>query len=201
LTRLAADRIIVGIMRFAYCLKIDSDGAWPGTSSQLAAFLVVFLAVSSLAASKQPYTLNGKVVAIACGDTLTVLDDANVQHHIRLAGIDAPERKQAFGNKARHALGDMVFGKVVRVDVIDVDRYKREVGRIFLANRFINMEMVRDGFAWRYPQYDRGGEFSIAEGDARLHRRGLWADRYPAPPWEFRRATRNLARPLAPLPK
>jgi len=162
---------------------------------------LVALVSTGVAAAKPHYSITGKVVAITDGDTLTVLDDAKVQHKIRLAGIDAPERKQAFGNKARQALGDMVFAKVVRVDVIDVDRYKREVGRIFLGNRFINMEMVQNGFAWRYPQYDKGGEFSAAEGDARVHRRGLWADRYPVPPWEFRRAIRDLSRPLAPLPK
>jgi len=63
-------------------------------------------------------------------------------------------------------LGDKVFQQTVRVEVIDIDRYKREVGRIYLGDRFINMEMVRDGFAWRYVQYDKPGEFSAAEADA-----------------------------------
>ena len=111
---------------------------------RLAAAALLFAASPAFAA-KPHYTLTGKVVAITDGDTLTVLDDAKVQHKIRLAGIDAPERKQAFGARARQALGDMVFGNVVRVDVIDVDRYKREAGRIFLGNRFINMEMVQNG--------------------------------------------------------
>jgi endonuclease YncB( thermonuclease family) len=167
-------------------------------ASAVPVYLFAVLAASALAAAKPHYTITGKVVAITDGDTLTVLDDAKVQHKIRLAGIDAPERKQAFGARARQALVDMVFGNVVRVDVIDVDRYKREAGRIFLGNRFINMEMVQNGFAWRYPQYDKGGEFSVAEGDARLHRRGLWADGYPVPPWEFRRAMRLTAPPLRP---
>ena len=155
-------------------------------------FLVAIVS-TGVAAAKPHDTVTGKVVAITDGDTLTVLDDARIQHRIRLAGIDAPERKQAFGNKARQALGDIVFGRVVRVEVVDVDRYKREVGRIFLGNRFINMEMVQNGFAWRYAQYDKGGEFSVAEGDARLHRRGLWAERHPVPPWEFSRALRAAA--------
>jgi endonuclease YncB( thermonuclease family) len=105
-----------------------------------------------LSADKLHHTITGKVVAIADGDTLTVLDDAKVQHKIRLAGIDAPEKRQAFGTKAREALAAKVFGKAVRIDVIDVDRYRREVGRIYLGDRFVNMEMVRDGFAWRYVQ-------------------------------------------------
>jgi endonuclease YncB( thermonuclease family) len=98
------------------------------------------------AAARDP----GKVVAIADGDTLTVLDVANTQHTIRLAGIDAPEKRQAFGTKAPEALAAKVFGKAVRVDVVEIDRYHREVGRIYMGDRFINLEMVRDGFAWRY---------------------------------------------------
>ena len=104
----------------------------------------ILLAVASVATAAKPhYTLTGKVVAIADGDTLTVLDETKTQHKIRLAGIDAPEKGQAFGTKAREALGDKVFQQTVRVEVIDVDRYRREVGRIYLGDRFINMEMVR----------------------------------------------------------
>jgi endonuclease YncB( thermonuclease family) len=160
------------------------------------ALIVVGLAAVAILAAATPLrTISGKVVAIADGDTLTVVDGANTQHKIRLAGIDAPEKKQAFGTKAREALADKVFGKTVRVDVIDVDRYRREVGRIYLADRFINLEMVRDGFAWRYVRYDKPGEFSAAESEAREQRRGLWADPHPVPPWEFRRQKRSAAGP------
>jgi endonuclease YncB( thermonuclease family) len=71
------------------------------------------------------------------------------------------------------------------------DRYKRQVGRIYLGERFINMEMVRDGFAWRYVQYDKPGEFIAAETEARAARRGLWADKDPVPPWEWRKMKRR----------
>jgi endonuclease YncB( thermonuclease family) len=152
---------------------------------------VVLAAVMVAAGAKPHYTLNGKVVAISDGDTLTILDESKTQHKIRLAGIDAPEKGQAFGNKARETLGDKVFQQSVRVEVIDIDRYKREVGRIYLGERFINMEMVRDGFAWRYVQYDKPGEFTEAESDAREHRRGLWSDPSPIPPWEWRKAKRQ----------
>jgi micrococcal nuclease len=151
---------------------------------------LVLAATSAAEAAKPHYTLNGKVVGISDGDTLTVLDDTKTQHKIRLAGIDAPEKGQAFGNKARAALGDKVFQQSVRVDVIDVDRYHREVGRIYFGERFINMEMVRDGFAWRYVQYDKPGEFTAAENEAREHQRGLWAEPNPMPPWEWRKAKR-----------
>jgi len=103
----------------------------------------------------------------------------------------SPQRKTW---RSRAALGDKVFQQPVRIDVIDIDRYKREVGRIYLGERFINMEMVRDGFAWRYVTYDKPGEFTAAEADAREHRRGLWADPNPTPPWEWRKAKRQASR-------
>ena len=78
--------------------------------------------------------------------------------------------------------------------MIDVDRYHREVGRIFLGERFINLKMVQDGFAWRYPQYDKPGEFTPPKADAREHRRGLWADPNPVPHWEWRREKRRAAK-------
>ena len=133
----------------------------------------------------------GKVVKIADGDTLTVLDDDNAQHRIRLFGIDAPEKSQAFGNQSKKNLSEKVFGETVRVEVADIDRYGREVGRIYLGDRFINLEQVRDGYAWRYTTYDRHHEFDAAEAEARGQRRGLWAAAHPTPPWEFRREQRS----------
>jgi micrococcal nuclease len=146
----------------------------------------------ALAAKPGP-PVDGRVVKIADGDTLTVLDGSNVQHKIRLAGIDAPEKGQPFGTKARENLAGKVFGQTVHVEVIDVDRYRREVGRIYLGERFINAEMVRDGFAWRYVTYDKPGEFTAGENDAREHHRGLWADPNPVPPWEWRKMKRERA--------
>jgi micrococcal nuclease len=78
--------------------------------------------------------------------------------------------------------------KIVRVEVVDVDRYHREVGRIYLGDRCINLEMVRDGMAWRY---DKGDEFTAAEREAREKRRGLWADPNPVAPWEYQRQRRG----------
>lgn len=134
----------------------------------------------------------GRVVAVADGDTLTVLDDYDRQHRIRLFGIDAPEKAQPFGNQAKKSLSSKVFGSSVRVQIVDVDRYGREVGRIYLGNRFINLEQVRDGYAWRYAEFDRHHEFDRAELEARRHRRGLWSAPHPTPPWEFRRAHRAV---------
>jgi micrococcal nuclease len=132
-------------------------------------------------------TLTGKVVAVHDGDTLTVLGAGNTQHKVRLHGIDAPESKQAFGNVAREALADLVFGNEVDVEVVDKDRYGREVGKVHVGGRYVNAEMVRQGLAWRYLQYDKKNDFGGFEDDARKQRRGLWADAHPVAPWEWRK--------------
>jgi endonuclease YncB( thermonuclease family) len=106
----------------------------------------------------------------------------------------APKSAAVFERFSTSIPGRLPFGQTVRVEMIDVDRYKREVGRIFLGERFINMEMVRDGFAWRYIQYDKPGEFTAAENDAREHRGGLWTDSSPVPPWEWRKMKRQAAK-------
>ncbi len=158
------------------------------------AIIALLLSAGSALAAKPHYELTGEVVAIADGDTLAVLDESKAQHKIRLAGIDAPEKGQAFGKKTRENLAAKVFRQTVRIEVTDVDRYRREVGRIDLGDRFINMEIVREGFAWRYVQYDRNGEFTSAEDDAHDHRRGLWTDSNPMPQWEWRKAKRERTR-------
>jgi len=96
----------------------------------------------------------------------------------------------AFSTRAKENLFSPCFGKTVRVEVIDVDGYQGEVGRFYLGDRFINLEMVRAGCVWRYVRYDKAGEFTDAEHVAREQRRGLWADPNPVPPWEYRRARR-----------
>jgi micrococcal nuclease len=166
-----------------------SHFSWPRLLRFVALMVAALLmkrGVLSLGATRH-YSVVGRVVAIADGDTLTVLDGAKQRHRIRLAEIDAPEKGQPFGTKARENLGSKVFGKAVRVEVVDIDAYHREVGRIYLGERLINREMVQDGFAWDYRAYDKAGEFGGVEADARRHRRGLWADPRPVPPWEWRR--------------
>ena len=111
----------------------------------------------------------------------------------RSAGRDPPARprRSTLQTPAR----DLVeIFELLRVEVIDIDRYKSEVGRIYLGERFINMEMIRDGFAWRYIQYDNPGEFTAAEADAREHQRGWWTDPHPVPPWEWRKAKRQASK-------
>ena len=134
--------------------------------------------------------LSGKVVAIADGDTFTLLTADKQQVKIRLAEIDAPESGQPYGNKSKQALSGLVFGKDVRVVVQTKDRYGRTVGRPYLEDLDICAEMVRMGAAWAYREYLIDRSLLTLEADAKAGKRGLWglSEAQAMPPWEWRRS-------------
>lgn len=132
----------------------------------------------------------GQVVSIADGDTITVRQSGGPTVKVRLIGIDAPERGQAFGTRARQELGDLVAGKSVEVIGSTKDRYGRLLGDVRHDGRSINLELIRRGFAWAYVEYDPPAEYVAAESEARAARRGLWADKEPVPPWAYRKNQR-----------
>ena len=129
-----------------------------------------------------------RVVAIADGDTLTVLTQTQQQVRVRLAEIDTPEAAQPYGSRARQELSELAFGKDVQVAVRDTDRYGRTVGRVSAGGQDVNAEMVRRGAAWVYRQYSRDAALLAVEAEARAARRGLWAlpEAQRVPPWEWR---------------
>jgi micrococcal nuclease len=129
----------------------------------------------------------GLVVAIADGDTLTVLNEDFQQVKVRLAEIDAPEKRQPFGTRARQSLGDLCHEKRAEVRVVDVDRYKRIVGRVTCAGVDANAAQVRRGLAWVYDRYAKDKTLYRLQDEARSARRGLWADRNPMAPWDWRK--------------
>lgn len=151
-------------------------------------FLLYILTALSVVAS----TITGKVVAVADGDTITVLDDTKTQHKIRLWGIDTPESKQDYGQRAKQALSDMVYSKPVTVDVQDTDRYKREVGKVYQGDTYVNLEMIKLGMAWWYQQYAKSAmDLKDAEATARTEKVGLWSRPDAVAPWDFRRGKRT----------
>ena len=146
------------------------------------------------------YELTGRIISIADGDTVTLLDANLQQHKIRLSGIDAPERRQPFGNRSRLHLGALVFGRQVTADCPKTDRYKRAVCRLEVDGIDANLAQVEAGMAWHYKAYTREQSpadrwrYAKAEDRAREARHGLWADRAPVAPWDFRKARKNTAR-------
>lgn len=143
-------------------------------------------------------TITGRTVGVADGDTITVLDITRTQHKIRLAGIDAPEKSQPFGQRSKQSLSDLVFGRTVSVETDKVDRYGRKVGKVRTTEGAdVNLEQVRRGLAWHYKDYmqeqteaDRA-TYSAAENVSRAQRRGLWGDTQPVAPWDFRKEQRD----------
>ena len=140
-------------------------------------------------------TITGSVIRVTDGDTIVVLDADRTQHKIRLAGIDCPERKQAYGNKAKQALSAMVFSKTVKITYTEKDRYGRIIGDIYWGKHWINLEMVGAGWAWHYKHYSKDKRLADAEAAARAGHKGLWADPNPVAPWEYRRAPKSTQTP------
>ena len=163
---------------------------------QATLFWVLVLVCASVAAAQQAnnvqLVIEGKVVRVADGDTVTVLDADTKQHRIRFQGIDAPESHQAWGQASKENLSKMVFGKQVTVIWDKVDKYRRTVGKVLLDGRDINIEQIKAGLAWHYKKYaeEQPAEdrvtYAKAEEEARAARRGLWQDPNPTPPGEYR---------------
>jgi micrococcal nuclease len=176
-------------------------------------FLTVFITITSLLvcisllSAKSPMrTVEGVVVKVTDGDTIKVETSERTILRVRLYGIDAPETEkysrrtgriskagQPYGEEAYRALESRILGKKVKVDIIDIDRYKRMVGIVYLDSGDINLEMVKKGWAWAYREYLKGSyasEYLDAEKEARAKKLGLWKQANPQPPWEFRRLMR-----------
>ena len=159
--------------------------------------ILISTALVLLATAAHADTLVGRVVGIADGDTLTLLDAANTQHKIRLSGIDSPEKGQPFGQVCKQSLSDLAYGRTVAVEANKRDRYGRVIGKVLVDGQDANLEQVRRGCAWHYKKYqneqvlDDRLAYNAAEEAARAGGVGLWGDRDPVPPWEWRRARRK----------
>jgi endonuclease YncB( thermonuclease family) len=154
---------------------------------------LLLLAIAVLAAPLgAAETLIGRVVGIADGDTLTVLDSLNQQHKVRLNGIDAPEKAQPFGNVSKQNLSRLAFNRVVVADCPKVDRYGRQVCLVRVDGIDVGLAQIEAGLAWWYRKYAREqsvqdrATYAEVERKAREEKRGLWQDREPVSPWKWR---------------
>ncbi|MGI9191732.1 MAG: thermonuclease family protein [Chitinophagaceae bacterium] len=135
-----------------------------------------------------PLTFQGEVVAIKDGDTYEVLNNGKAQT-IRLAHIDCPEKKQAFGSKAKMFASNLCFGKIVIVSSEGkMDRYKRLIAEVLLQDGTnVNQELVKNGLAWHFKKYSDSKEYAELEIQARNNKVGLWRESNPIAPWDWRR--------------
>lgn len=152
--------------------------------------LAILLTLLCLPASAN--SLTGRVVGIADGDTLTVLDAEERQVKVRLQGIDAPETKMPFSAQSKQSLAACAFGKAVTVEWKEIDRYGRTVGKVLADGIDCNLRQITAGLAWHYKKYESRQApadrvaYAEAEIAARTAKRGLWVDPEPTPPWEWR---------------
>ena len=178
----------------------------------LATITVVFC-FSIFVPSVSSENLHGKVVKVTDGDTLTLIDIHGFSHRVRLAGIDAPEKSQYYGQESTKNLEWLVYNKGVTIEYSTHDRYGRIIGKIMVNQKSdafcllidcirkvdVGLEQVKVGMAWHYKFYKKEQTvedrnfFSIAERMARKSKIGLWKGKNPIPPWKWRRDSRLKA--------
>ena len=165
---------------------------------------LLFFSIPSLVLAA---TLQGKVIKVADGDTITIMDNAGDKHRITLGGIDAPEKDQPYGEESTQSLLELTSGKTVVIEYEKRDRYKRIIGKVLVdppgevfcmaldcvKKIDAGLEQIKKGLAWHYKKYqgeqsveDRG-TYGVAEVEAREKELGLWKNSEPMAPWEWRR--------------
>ena len=169
-------------------------------------YIIIGLVSLTLYSPALANTLQGKVVKFADGDTVTIVDDLGDKHRIRLAGIDAPEKDQPFGDVSTQGLVELLSGEAVTIEYEKRDRYKRIVGKVLVdppgevfcmaldcvKKIDVGLEQIIAGLAWHYKYYqmEQSEEdrrlYSEAEREARTKLLGLWKDEEPMAPWEWR---------------
>ena len=152
-------------------------------------FLTIFVIFPLLLSAQ---IMKGKAVKITDGDTFTLLVNDHEQVRIRIDGIDAPEKGQAFGNRAKEYLSGMIWGEMLTVCVTKTDRYGRSIGKVSTPSiEDVGLEMIKAGYAWQYSDYNKEQSYEEAEKLARKNRNGLWLDKNPIRPQDFRKARKN----------
>lgn len=152
--------------------------------------LAVLLMLISVTARAE--IISGQVIGIVDGDTLVFVDVKNQQHMIRLAGIDAPEKEQNFGQRARTSLSAMSADQKATADCRKRGPNRHEICVVTVGGKDLGLEQVRAGMAWRYRQdiaqqtAQERANYQQAEFDAKIHRLGLWTGVNPTPPWDWR---------------
>jgi endonuclease YncB( thermonuclease family) len=157
-------------------------------------YITIFLLALIVPPCSLVFALEGQVVGVADGDTITVLDQNKHQHKIRLYGIDCPESSQPFGKAAKKLTSKLTYNKTASVKSYDTDRYGRTVGVVTVEGVNVNLSLIQNGLAWQYRKYCKDSfcqDWITYEKNAKVSRLGLWGGHDPIPPWEWRKGVRN----------
>ena len=156
--------------------------------------LLLFLVLTGQILNAWADVLEGRVVGITDGDTITLLDQHYQRHRIRIGGIDAPEKGQPFGERSKQHMAELAFGRDAKADCYKIDPYGRDVCNVYVNGKDVGLAQLDAGLAWWFRKYaheqhpkDRTN-YEAAEDRAAADRVGLWQDKNPVPPWEWRRA-------------
>lgn len=149
-------------------------------------FVLIGCKSSPLLSLSTEKVLHGQVIDVLDGDTVKLRSDWHI-YKIRLAGIDAPEKQQAYGVQSKIYLEHLIADRDVSIKVLSCDQYGRYVGKIYLNGKDINGEMIRSGYAWHYNHFDSNPVYAGFMLDAQRSNRGLWQEVHPTPPWIFRK--------------
>ena len=128
----------------------------------------------------------GKVVHVSDGDTFILQPEQGEKIKVRVAYIDCPELNQAFGLEAKAFVLDWAKGKTVKVETLDTDRYGRVIGWVTAGEETLNHLLVEEGYAWHFKRYSSDFRLARMERYAQKAKLGLWKEKNPIPPWEFR---------------
>ena len=168
------------------------NSSWRYIISFIIVFGITSLALAQIAPAKSAEPVDagwrGRVVGITDGDTFTVLAANNEQVKIRIYGIDCPEKKQAFGAKAKQFLSSLIFECNVTIKPLGKDLYGRTIAKVYHADRDVGLTMIESGHAWWYQQYAKKDvDYKKAQEKARRQQLGLWVDNNPIEPSKFRK--------------
>jgi micrococcal nuclease len=153
---------------------------------------LLLFATMHLSSNAEPVVMDGRIIRVVDGDTVALQEEHGDIHKIRLAGIDAPESRQPFGQQAADLLRGLVLGEHVRTLSYKNDRYGRTIATIFLHDQDINLAIIDAGFAWHYKKYaseqprSEALAYARSELKARQKKLALWSDEAPIAPWEWR---------------
>jgi endonuclease YncB( thermonuclease family) len=138
--------------------------------------------------------IEGRVVKVVDGDTCLIEDRDGRRHNVCLYGVDAPENGQPYWKESREALNRRIYNKEVRFAPVETDSEGRACCNLYLGDRHVNLDLVREGYGWHHTEHQPIREFAEAERVAREHHAGLWADRHPVEPWKYRHEHREAGR-------
>ena len=136
--------------------------------------------------------IQGNVVYVYDGDTVKLKTNDDKEYKIRLSGIDAPEYNQKYGKEAKEYLSSLIYNKLICIEVLGTDKYDRILATIFYEKENVNCKMLKAGYAWHYKYYDSNKGYAEAEMYAKNKKVGLWQDKAPEAPWDYRHSKKHV---------